>query len=187
MTTRFDVTDTPLAGLKILRRKRLGDIRGFLTRLFDAEELAEAGWRYPVVQVNETGTATSGTIRGFHFQNPPYAEAKLVTVTQGAVLDIAIDIRRGSPSFLKHHAVELSAENDLSYLIPPGFAHGYQALTDDVRMVYVHSAPYRAGAEAGLNVLDPRLAIAWPREVTNLSGRDKGFAMLDDRFQGVTP
>lgn len=187
MTTRFEITNTPLAGLKILKRKRLGDARGFLTRLFDAEELAEIGWPYPVAQINETGTASAGTIRGFHYQNPPYAEAKLITVTQGAVLDIAVDIREGSPTFLQHHVVELSAENDLSYLLPPGFAHGYQALTSDVRMVYIHSAPYRAEAEAGLNVLDPRLAIAWPLEVANLSARDQGFDMLDDRFQGVTP
>jgi dTDP-4-dehydrorhamnose 3,5-epimerase len=186
MTTRFDIADTPLAGLKILKRKRLGDTRGHLTRLFDAEELVEIGWSGGVAQVNETGTATSGTVRGFHYQTPPFTEAKLITVTQGAILDIAVDIRRGSPTFLRYHAVELSAENDLSYLLPQGFAHGYQALTDDVRMVYIHSAPYRADAEAGLNVADPRLAIAWPLDVANLSARDQRFPMLSDDFEGVT-
>ena len=187
MTNRFDISDTPLAGLKVLRRKRLGDTRGYLTRLYDAEDLTETGWPGAVAQVNETGTATSGTVRGFHYQNPPFAEAKLITVTQGAILDIAVDIRRGSPTFLRHHAVELSADSYLSYLLPPGFAHGYQALTDDVRMIYVHSAPYRAEAEAGLNVRDPRLALAWPLPVENLSARDQGFPMLADDFQGVTP
>ena len=187
MTSRFETADTPLAGLKILKRKRLGDARGFLSRLFDAGELAEIGWADPVAQVNETGTASAGTVRGFHYQNPPFTEAKLITVTQGAVLDIAIDIRRNSPTFLRHHAVELSADNDLSYLLPAGFAHGYQALTTDVRMVYIHSAPHRAEAEAGLNVHDPRLAIDWPLPVINLSARDQGFAMLTDDFQGVTP
>ena len=185
--TRFDIIDTPLADLKLLKRKHLGDTRGYLTRLFDAEELTEIGWPGPVAQVNETGTATSGTVRGFHYQSPPFAEAKLISVTRGAVLDIAIDIRRGSPTFLQHHAVELSAENDLSYLLPEGFAHGYQSLTSDVRMVYIHSAPYRAEAEAGLNVVDPRLAIAWPRDIANLSARDQSFAMLSDDFEGVTP
>ncbi|MGV3550813.1 dTDP-4-dehydrorhamnose 3,5-epimerase family protein [Rhizobium sp.] len=185
--TRFEITPTPLAGLTTLRRKRLGDLRGFLTRLFDTEELREIGWPYPVAQVNETGTAATGTVRGFHYQNPPFTEAKLITVTQGAVLDIAVDIREGSPTFLQHHAVELSGENHLSYLLPPGFAHGYQALTPDVRMVYIHSAPYRAEAEAGLNVLDPRLAIDWPLAVANLSARDQGFALLPDNFQGVSP
>lgn len=187
MTTRFDIIDTPLADLKILRRKRLGDNRGYLTRLFDAEELAEIGWTYGVAQINETRTAQRGTVRGFHYQNPPFAEAKLITVTQGAVLDIAIDIRRGSPTFLKHHAVELSAESNLSYLLPQGFAHGYQALTSDARMVYIHSAPYRAEAEAGLNVADARLGIDWPLPVENLSTRDQGFAMIGDTFAGVIP
>ena len=185
MTARFEVLDTPLSGLKVLRRKRLGDARGYLTRLFDAEELAVIGWPGGVAQVNETGTATSGTVRGFHYQRPPFAEAKLITVTQGAVLDIAIDIRKGSPTFLKHHAVELTAESALSYLLPEGFAHGYQALTDEVRMVYVHSAPYRAEAEAGLNVADPRLAITWPLPLENLSPRDQGFPMLSGTFEGV--
>lgn len=187
MTARFEIIDTPLAGLKVLRRKRLGDSRGFLTRLFDAEELDGIGWSGPVAQVNETGTTSRGTVRGLHYQNPPFAETKLVTVTQGMVLDVAVDIRKSSSTFLHHHAVELSAENDLSYLLPPGFAHGYQALTDDVRMVYVHSAPYRAEAEAGLNVADPRLGIAWLLAIENLSARDQGFAMLDDGFEGVTP
>jgi dTDP-4-dehydrorhamnose 3,5-epimerase len=185
VTTRFEIIDTPLAGLKILKRKHLGDARGYLTRLFDAEELSGSGWPGSVAQVNETGTAWRGTVRGFHYQNPPFAEAKLITVMQGAVLDIAIDIRKGSPTFLRHHAVELSAESRLSYLLPEGFAHGYQALTDDVRMIYVHSAPYRAEAEAGLNIADPRLGVAWPIAVENLSARDQGFAMLDDDFEGV--
>lgn len=184
--TRFTPTDTPLAGLKILQRKRLGDARGYLTRLFDAEELAELGWSGPVAQINETGTGERGTIRGFHYQTRPFTEAKLITVTQGAVLDIAVDIRKGSPTFLQHHAVELTADSGLSYLLPEGFAHGYQALTDDVRMIYVHSAPYRAEAEAGLNIADPRLAIAWPLDVANLSARDQGFAMLSADFEGVS-
>lgn len=185
--TRFETISTPLAGLKILQRKHLGDARGYLTRLFDAEELAELGWPGPVAQINETGTGERGTIRGFHYQKPPFAEAKLITVTQGAVLDIAVDIRKSSPTFLRHHAVELTAESGLSYLLPEGFAHGYQSLTDDVRMVYVHSAPYRAEAEAGLNIADPRLAIAWPLPIANLSARDQGFAMLPADFEGVIP
>jgi dTDP-4-dehydrorhamnose 3,5-epimerase len=186
VTTRFDVSDTPLSGLKVLKRKRLGDDRGYLTRLFDAEDLVEIGWPGAVAQVNETGTTVRGTVRGFHYQSPPFTEDKLITVLRGAVLDIAVDIRKGSPTFLRHHAVELTAESDLSYLLPQGFAHGYQALTSDVRMVYIHSAPYRAEAEAGLNIGDPRLGIAWPLPVTNLSARDQGFAMIGDHFEGVT-
>ena len=87
MSSRFDISDTPLAGLKVLKRKRLGDARGYLTRLFDAEELAEIGWPGAVAQVNETGTAAAGTARGFHYQTPPFAEAKLITALEGAVLE----------------------------------------------------------------------------------------------------
>jgi dTDP-4-dehydrorhamnose 3,5-epimerase len=187
MTPRFEIIDTPLAGLKLLKRKRLGDHRGYLTRLFDAEELAEIGWTNGICQINETGTGERGTVRGFHYQSPPFSEAKLIACTRGKILDVAVDIRKGSATFLQHFAAELSDDNDLSFLLPEGFAHGYQSLTDDVRMIYAHSAPYRAEAEAGLNIADSRLGVAWPLPVSNLSARDQGFAMLTDEFEGVSP
>jgi dTDP-4-dehydrorhamnose 3,5-epimerase len=187
MTARFEAIDTPLSGLKLLRRKRLGDNRGYLTRLFDAEELATLGWIGPIAQINETGTGEQGTVRGFHYQRPPFSEVKLIACTRGKILDVAVDIRRGSPTFLQHFAAELSDDNDLSFLLPEGFAHGYQALTPDVRIIYAHSAPYRSEAEAGLNIADPRLGVTWPLPVANLSARDRGFAMLTDEFEGVSP
>lgn len=185
MSARFEVIATPLSGLKLLRRKRLGDHRGYLTRLFDAEDLAALGWIGGICQINETGTSARGTVRGFHYQTSPFSEAKLIACTRGRILDVAVDIRRGSPTFLRHFAAELSDDNDLSFLLPEGFAHGYQALTDDVRMIYAHSTPYRAEAEAGLNIADPRLGVPWPLAVANLSARDHGFAMLTDLFEGV--
>jgi dTDP-4-dehydrorhamnose 3,5-epimerase len=187
MTTRFETIDTPLSGLKLLRRKRLGDHRGYLTRLFDAEDMTAFGWTGGICQINETGTGERGTVRGFHYQTPPFSEAKLIACTRGKILDVAVDIRRGSPTFLQHFAAELSDDNDLSFLLPEGFAHGYQALTDDVRMIYAHSAPYRADAEAGLNIADPRIGVTWPLPVANLSARDQSFAMLTDEFEGVSP
>jgi dTDP-4-dehydrorhamnose 3,5-epimerase len=187
VTARFAVIDTPLSGLKLLRRKKFGDHRGYLTRLFDAEELATHGWTNGIHQINETGTGERGTVRGFHYQTPPFSEGKLIACTRGKILDVAVDIRRGSPTFLQHCAAELSDDNNLSFLLPEGFAHGYQALTDDVRMIYAHSAPYRAEAEAGLNIADPRLGVTWPLPVANLSARDQGFAMLTDMFEGVSP
>jgi len=185
VSARFDIIDTPLAGLKLLRRKRLGDNRGYLSRLFDADELTVLGWTGGICQINETGTGERGTVRGFHYQTPPFSEAKLIACTRGRILDVAVDIRRDSPTFLKHFAAELSDENDVSFLLPEGFAHGYQALTSDVRMIYAHSAPYRGEAEAGLNIADPRLGVTWPLPVANLSARDQGFAMLTDMFEGV--
>jgi dTDP-4-dehydrorhamnose 3,5-epimerase len=144
------------------------------------------GWPGGVFQVNETQTAKAGTVRGFHFQHPPFAEAKLVTCIAGKIVDIAIDIRKGSPTFLQSFAVELSTENSCSLLIPEGFAHGFQTLEDNTTLIYTHSAPYRADAEGGLNPLDPRLGIAWPRPIENLSPRDQAHALIDDAFTGLT-
>jgi dTDP-4-dehydrorhamnose 3,5-epimerase len=185
MSGRFISTRTPLAGLLLLKRQKLGDARGHLSRLFDAEGMAGFGWLSGIAQVNETVTLHQGTVRGFHFQRPPFAEAKLVTCLRGKVFDVAVDMRAQSPTFLQHFAAELSEDNMHSLLIPEGFAHGFQALTDDVQLLYAHSAPYRAEAEGGLNPLDPRLAIAWPLPVINLSARDTSHMMIDGRFEGI--
>ncbi|MDR7308884.1 dTDP-4-dehydrorhamnose 3,5-epimerase [Rhodoferax saidenbachensis] len=184
--SRFTRTETPLAGLLCLERQVLGDARGFLTRLFCAEELADAGWTGAVAQVNHTYTAQRGVVRGLHFQHPPHAETKLVTCIRGAVWDVAVDVRAGSPTFLQWHAVELSAQNHRSLLIPQGFAHGFQTLTEDCEMVYLHSAPYVAQAEAGLSAQDPRLAIVWPLPIAELSPRDAQHPLLNALFKGLT-
>lgn len=185
MSGRFQSTRTPIEGLILLKRQRLADARGHLSRLFDAEGMAAFGWTGGIAQVNETVTLNKGTVRGFHFQRPPFAEAKLVTCLRGAVLDIAVDIRKGSPTFLWHYAAELTGENMQSLLIPEGFAHGFQALTDDVQLLYAHSAPYRAEVEGGLNPLDPVLALPWRLPAANLSARDQNHPMIDDQFEGI--
>ena len=183
--SRFAVTDTPLTGLKWLERQKLGDARGFLSRLFCAEELSAAGWQGSVAQANHTFTAKRGVVRGMHFQQTPHAEAKLVTCIRGAVWDVAVDLRHGSPTFLQWHAELLSADNARALLIPQGFAHGFQTQTDDVDMLYCHSAAYAGQFEAGLNAQDERLAIAWPLAVQGLSARDAGHPLLTTYFEGV--
>jgi dTDP-4-dehydrorhamnose 3,5-epimerase len=183
--SRFTITDLPLAGLKLVARQRLGDNRGFLARVFCAEELAGAGWSKPIAQINQTFTAKSGTVRGMHYQHPPHAEMKLVTCLRGEVWDVAVDLRANSPNFLQWHAERLSAENGRALLIPEGFAHGFQAMGENVELLYCHSAAYVAGAEAGLNPLDPALAIAWPLPVAELSPRDSQQPLLHQRFEGV--
>ena len=185
MLSRFAVTDLPLAGLKLVERQRLGDARGFLSRLFCAEELGAAGWKQPIVQINHTHTARCGTVRGVHFQCPPHAEMKLVSCIRGEVWDVAIDVRAGSETLLHWHAERLSADNGRALLIPEGFAHGFQALTNDVELLYCHSAAYTATAEAGLNAKDPKLAIPWPLQITELSSRDARHPMLNEQFAGV--
>ncbi len=182
---RFEVIAEALGGAKLLRRKKIADDRGFLSRLFDPNDLEALGWSGPVAQINETGTTTKGTLRGFHFQHPPFAETKLVACTAGAIYDVALDLRRGSPTFLQHFGVELSAENGCSFLIPAGFAHGFQTLTDDVRMIYAHSAPYSAQSEDGLNCLDPAVGVDWPLPVSIISERDSSRPMVSNGYQGV--
>ena len=179
--SRFEIVDTPLAGLKHVRRQKLGDSRGFLSRLFCAEELAAAGWTGPIAQINHTFTARAGTVRGMHFQRPPHAEIKLVSCLRGEVWDVAVDLRAGSPTFLRWHAERLSADNGCALLIPQGFAHGFQALSDDVELLYCHSAAYAAPSEAGLHPQDERLAIDWPLPLTELSARDAGHPRLNDK------
>jgi len=181
----LDVIDTPLADLKVIQRHPRGDARGFLARLFDAGDLRACGWQRAVEQVNHTYTAQAGTIRGMHYQLPPHAEMKLVSCIRGAVWDVAVDLRAGSPTFLQWHAERLSADNGRALLIPEGFAHGFQTLTDDAEMLYCHSAPYSPQAEAGLHFQDARVGIAWPLPLTLVSERDQQHPRLDTAFSGV--
>jgi dTDP-4-dehydrorhamnose 3,5-epimerase len=178
------ITELPLAGLRLVQRKRLGDARGFLSRLYCADELAGAGWLRPVVQVNHSGTARQGTVRGLHFQVPPYAEMKLVSCIRGRIFDVAVDLRSGSSTFACWHGEVLDAEAGDAMLLPEGFAHGFQALTDTVELVYCHSQVYNAAAEGGFDPLDARLAIAWPLPVVELSERDRALPHLGSDFKG---
>lgn len=179
---RFHIQTTPIADLKVVTRQILGDARGFLSRLFCADALSQVGWTKPIAQINQTYTAKKGTVRGMHFQYPPHAEMKLVSCLKGEVWDVAIDLRQNSLTFLKWHAERLSAENHHALLIPEGFAHGFQALTDDVEMLYCHSAAYCREAEDGLNPLDARLGITWPLPITEISERDKKHQLIKDVF-----
>jgi len=183
--SRFAIADLPLPGLKCIERQQVGDARGYLTRLFCADELRAAGWTRPLAQINHSCTAKKGTVRGLHFQHPPHAEMKLVSCIRGEVFDIAVDIRRGSRTFLRWHGERLSASNNLALLIPEGFAHGFQALSDDAELIYCQSAPYNAAAEDGLDPQDPKLGIHWPLSIAELSARDARHPRLDGSFAGV--
>lgn len=184
---RLTITDTPISGAKLVQRQQLSDRRGYLARLFCAQELAQAGWHTPVAQINLTLTRERGTVRGLHYQNAPDAEMKLVTCIRGAVWDVAVDLRAGSPTFLHWHAQQLSADNGLALLIPEGCAHGFQTLSDDAELLYCHSAAYAPQSDAGLDARDARLAIAWPLPVTVslMSDRDTRHPTVDAGFNGV--
>jgi dTDP-4-dehydrorhamnose 3,5-epimerase len=183
--SRFTLTELPIPGLVRVQRQRLGDARGCLSRIFCSDELSAAGWRGAVAQINHTWTRNRGTVRGMHFQRPPYAETKLVNCLSGEVWDVVVDLRPNSPTFLCWHAEHLSAENGCGLIIPQGCAHGFQTLMEDVSMIYVHSAPYRSESEGGLCPTDERLAIRWPLPITVMSDRDRAHPLLDDTFPGV--
>jgi dTDP-4-dehydrorhamnose 3,5-epimerase len=169
----------------VLERKRLGDDRGFLERVFFEDELESLLNGRSIVQINHTLTHKTGTVRGMHFQQPPFAERKFVCCLSGEVFDVAVDLRRQSPTFLSWHAEVLTASNGRTLVIPEGFAHGFQTLVDDCEMLYLHTAKYRADAEDGLNAADPLLAIDWPMTITEMSTRDRAHAMLGQDFTGV--
>lgn len=179
----IDLVITPLMqtdgpGPAFVRRNPIHDERGFFSRLFSAEQLVPFGWPGGVAHVNHSFTAKAGTVRGFHYQLDPYPEAKLVTCIRGAVLDIAVDARSGSATRFSHVTAELSAENGGAMLIPAGFAHGFQALTDDVELIYLHSSPYVADAQGGFRPDDPALTIAWPLTVALTSAKDAAWPLI---------
>ncbi|MFZ4792276.1 MAG: dTDP-4-dehydrorhamnose 3,5-epimerase family protein [Candidatus Competibacteraceae bacterium] len=185
MSARFDLLATPISGLKLIQRQPLGDQRGYFERLFCADELQALLAGRGIAQINHSLTAKRGTVRGLHFQYPPDAELKLVSCLRGAVFDVAVDLRQGSPTFLHWHAEILSADNHHTLLIPEGFAHGFQTLTDHCELLYFHTAPYQPSAEGGLNVHDLRLNIGWPEAVTEWSPRDAALPGLTESFSGV--
>lgn len=181
---RFTFHPTPLSGLTVIERIRIEDNRGFLSRLFCQETIAKLGMK-PIQQINHTLTKKAGALRGMHFQHPPAAEIKIVSCLQGCIFDIAVDLRADSPTFLQWFGAELSAENQQSLLIPEGFAHGFQTLTENCELLYLHSASYSPQHEAALNPLDPRLSITWPLPVSEISARDQAHPMLDSGFKGI--
>jgi len=183
---RFEFIVTPIEGLKLVKRKRIEDERGFLTRVYSENEFTREGMSKPIVQINHTMTRKAGALRGMHYQLPPYAETKLVNCLQGEIFDVSVDLRKGSATYLKWHAEVLSAENLSSLIIPEGVAHGFQALSDNCELLYFHTTAYHPDAEAGLNARDPKLGIEWPLEILDISERDISHPFIDEQFAGIT-
>ena len=178
----LDVESTALPAVKILKPKRLGDQRGFFSEVYNKRTLAEAGIALEFVQDNHSLSGKSGTVRGLHFQTAPFAQDKLVRVTRGSILDVAVDLRRSSPTFGRHVAVELSAENWLQLLVPIGFAHGFCTLEDDTEVIYKVTSYYSATHDKGVAWDDDELGIAWPvaRPEATLSEKDMQLPPLSE-------
>lgn len=183
--SRFNCFDTPLSGLKVVQRKPIEDARGFLSRFYCAEEFKAFGLNKPITQINHTLTHQKAAVRGLHYQQQPYAEIKLVSCLKGEIFDVAVDLRKDSPTFLHWHGEVLSEKNQRSLLIPEGFAHGFQTLSEDCELIYLHTAPYVKEAEAAFNVTDTRIGITWPLYITECSERDRSHPMIKNDFEGI--
>lgn len=181
----MNVQPTSIDSLFLVQTQPFGDHRGQFARYFCDTELEGILQGRTIRQINHSMTASLGAIRGMHFQNPPYAETKLVRCLRGRVWDVAIDLRAGSPTFLRWHAEELSAENRLMMVIPEGFAHGFQVLEPESELLYLHTAVYHKPSEGGVRFDDPAIAIRWPLPVTDVSLRDTQHSLITPGFTGI--
>jgi dTDP-4-dehydrorhamnose 3,5-epimerase len=175
------IQKTPLAGACIVDLQEHRDERGFFARTYCRREFEAYGLNPVVAQVNVAYSRRRGTLRGMHFQFPPHAETKLVRATRGRVVDVIVDLRPESPTYLRHFAVELSAENRRALYVPERFAHGYQTLEDDTEVVYQVGAFYAPQAEGGLSPFDEALGLRWPLAVSEMSVKDRRWPLLAEQ------
>lgn len=176
---------TDITGLFVIDLEPFEDHRGHFSRIFCQKEFQEAGLVSEFVQVNHSTTFRKGTIRGLHYQIPPFSEVKVIRCVRGSVIDIVVDIRKSSPTFLRYFAVELSETNNRMIYIPEGFAHGFQTLQDHSSLIYQHSNFYQPNSERGIRYDEPRLGISWPLEVTDISEKDHRQGVLPLDFIGI--
>jgi dTDP-4-dehydrorhamnose 3,5-epimerase len=178
-------SETPLAGAYVIELEPFLDERGLFVRTFCQQEFAQIGFDKKIVQINHSLTRQKGTIRGLHYQRPPACEIKIIRCIQGAVFDVLVDLRAGSPTFLKWHGVELSEKNMKMVYIPERFAHGFQTLTDNTELIYHHSTFQSPVHESGLKWDDPSVSIQWPAPASVISAKDQKYPIIDKRFKGI--
>ena len=171
---------TKLEGVYILEPKVFGDHRGYFMETYSEKVFRELGIDNVFVQDNESFTAQKGTLRGLHFQNDPMSQTKIVRVLQGAVMDVAVDLRKGSPTYLQWEAVELSEENKRMFYIPRGFAHGFLTLTDNVKFVYKVDNFYAPDCDRSIRFDDPQIGVRWGIKNPILSQKDLNAPLLRD-------
>lgn len=177
----MNIEATHLEGVKILTPRRFGDSRGWFSETWNAQVLSEAGLDLGFVQDNHSFSAQRGTLRGLHYQRPPRAQDKLVRCTRGVIFDVAVDIRRGSPTFGQWTSVELSAENGRQLLVPKGFLHGFMTLTEDCEVQYKCTDLYAPECDGAILWNDPAIGVDWPLDVEPvLSAKDIAAQRLDE-------
>lgn len=181
----MNLTETNIHGAWVLENSAFQDNRGAFSRLFCSRELQAVMGSRTVVQINHSMTHSVGAVRGLHFQYPPHAEMKIVRCIKGRVFDVAVDLRQGSPTFLKWTAVELTPESHLAFVIPEGCAHGFQVLEEDSQLLYLHTAFYTPDVEGAVRFDDPKISVDWPLPATDLSVKDLTHPYLPENFKGL--
>lgn len=176
---------TPLDGARVIELEKRGDDRGFFARFFCEKEFAAEGLETRFVQINNSLSSKKGTLRGLHYQLPPSGEVKVVRAIRGALYDVIVDLRAGSPTFGKWFGAELSAENRMMMYVPRGFAHAFITLTDDTEALYLVSDFYAPECERGLRFNDPALGIDWPIEPVEVSEKDRSWPDFNPEFHGT--
>ncbi|CAM3335120.1 dTDP-4-dehydrorhamnose 3,5-epimerase [Helicobacter labetoulli] len=182
--SRFNFTQTFLEGVFIAEPKPIYDERGYFERYFCAQDFKEIGILKPIAQMNHSKTLGKGSIRGIHYQTPPFCETKIVRCLKGAIYDVAVDLRADSPTFLQHFGTELSETNAKYLIIPDGFGHTFQTLSEETEVLYLVTESFNPQADSALNPLDPTINIQWKLEVNNLSQKDKN-APFANTFKGL--
>ena len=179
------IQSTAIQGVSVVETKQIADGRGRFSRLFCNQELAYLLGDRNIVQMNHSLTSQEGSVRGLHYQFPPYAEMKFVRCLKGSVWDVAVDLRAGSPTFLSWHAEVLSEGNSRMMVIPEGCAHGFQVLNEDSELLYLHTAAYAPDVEGGVRYDDPLISVAWPLAIADVSSRDQQLQLLRSDFKGM--
>lgn len=179
------IAPLPLKDSYLILPDTFKDNRGRFARIFCKKELSTIGIEKEIVQINHSLTVKKGTLRGMHFQYPPKAEIKMVRCLRGSVFDVIVDLREGSSGFLCWHGEILSAENMKMMYVPEGFAHGFQTIEENCELLYLHTEFYSPASEGAIRFDDPIIGIEWPLDVTDISEKDKKYALLKNEFQGI--
>ncbi|OGI11743.1 MAG: dTDP-4-dehydrorhamnose 3,5-epimerase [Candidatus Margulisbacteria bacterium GWF2_35_9] len=179
------IISTKIDGVFVIENDPIIDSRGAFTRLFCEKEFSSILGNRHIVQINHSITRGIGSIRGLHYQCPPFAEMKIICCLKGRVWDLALDLRQGSPTFLQWHAEELTPENAKVIVIPEGFAHGFQVMNENSELFYLHTSFYEKSVEKAVKYNDPTVSIQWPLAVTDISERDKNHPVINKHFIGI--
>ena len=184
--SRFSFAKTKIDGVYIIEAKPIHDERGYFERFFCANDFKEIGFDEKIAQINHSKTVVKGSIRGFHYQTPPFCEIKIVRCIKGAILDVALDIRKNSPTYLQYVSVELNEENNKYLYIPKGCAHGFQTLKENTELIYMVSEFYNIKADSVINPFDGSVGMKWPLELAEISQKDKEAPSIkDSKFEGL--